>query len=73
MSAVAAKLASLRQLMSERGYDAVIVPRADEYLGEYIPARNERLHWLTGFTDRVKGRLIARHSHFQNLEIDNPL
>lgn len=36
--------------MAERGYQACIVPRADEYLGEYLPPCNERLRWLTGFT-----------------------
>ncbi len=46
----ASRLATLRRLMAERGYDALFVPRADEYLGEYIPEYNERLRWLTGFT-----------------------
>ncbi|MBV9251950.1 MAG: aminopeptidase P family protein [Acetobacteraceae bacterium] len=27
-----------------------MVPRADEHLGEYVPASAERLAWLTGFT-----------------------
>lgn len=30
--------------------DGLIVPRADEHLGEYVPPRAERLAWLTGFT-----------------------
>jgi Xaa-Pro aminopeptidase len=44
------RLDQLRGAMRDAGYDALIVPRADEYLGEYIPAHNERLRWLTGFT-----------------------
>jgi Xaa-Pro aminopeptidase len=44
------KLACVRQQMSARGLDALIVPRADEYLGEYIPEYNERLRWISGFT-----------------------
>ena len=43
-------LRALRPLLAERGYDALVVPRADEHLGEYLPAHNERLRWLTGFT-----------------------
>jgi Xaa-Pro aminopeptidase len=43
-------LAALRPLLAERAYDAYLVPRADEHLGEYLPAHNERLRWLTGFT-----------------------
>ncbi|MFT6368641.1 MAG: Xaa-Pro aminopeptidase, partial [Bacteroidia bacterium] len=43
------RLVRVRQLMKSAGYDALIVPRADEYLGEYIPAHNERLQWISGF------------------------
>ena len=32
------------------GVDAVVVPRADEHMGEYVPPSAERLQWLTGFT-----------------------
>ncbi|WOJ94904.1 aminopeptidase P family protein [Congregibacter variabilis] len=45
-----ANLDSLRKELVSRGVDAFCVPRADEYLGEYIPAHNERLRWLTDFT-----------------------
>ncbi len=44
------RLACVRQQMNARGLDALIVPRADEYLGEYIPESNERLRWISGFT-----------------------
>ncbi len=44
------KLSALRAHMQQLGVDAVIVPRADEHLGEYVAARSERLAWLTGFT-----------------------
>ena len=30
--------------------DGLIVPRADEHLGEYVPPSAERLRWLTGFS-----------------------
>jgi Xaa-Pro aminopeptidase len=44
------RLRALRAELDARGADAFCLPRADEYLGEYIPPHNERLHWLTGFT-----------------------
>ena len=44
------RLACVRQQMTARGLDALIIPRADEYLGEYIPERNERMRWISGFT-----------------------
>jgi Xaa-Pro aminopeptidase len=43
-------LASLRQELQSQHLDGFIVPRADEHLGEYVPASAERLAWLTGFT-----------------------
>ena len=43
-------LTKIRHQMSTLGLDALIIPRADEYLGEYIPERNERLRWISGFT-----------------------
>ncbi len=43
-------LPALRQELIRQGLDGFIVPRADEHLGEYVPAGAERLAWLTGFT-----------------------
>jgi Xaa-Pro aminopeptidase len=46
----AERLTALRAELSRLGLDGFIVPRADEHLGEYVPAGAERLAWLTGFT-----------------------
>jgi Xaa-Pro aminopeptidase len=43
-------LAALRNELARRDLQGFIVPRADEHLGEYVPAAAERLAWLTGFT-----------------------
>jgi Xaa-Pro aminopeptidase len=43
-------LPALRRELLRQGLDGFIVPRADEHLGEYVPASAERLAWLTGFT-----------------------
>lgn len=43
------RLTALRRAMRERGIDGLIVPREDEFQGEYVPPCNERLKWLTGF------------------------
>jgi Xaa-Pro aminopeptidase len=45
-----ARLAALRALMAADGLEAVLVPRADAFQGEYVAPRDERLAWLTGFT-----------------------
>lgn len=46
----AARVAKLRERMADLGIEGFLVPRADEYQGEYVPACSERLAWLTGFT-----------------------
>ncbi|MFO7549792.1 MAG: M24 family metallopeptidase [Haliea sp.] len=56
----ATRLAALRQLLRSRGYDALVIPRADEHLGEYIPLHNERLLWATGFTGSAGMAVILR-------------
>ncbi len=50
MNSFIGRLKAVREQMKAVGFDALVVPRADEYLGEYIPAHNERLRWLSGFT-----------------------
>jgi Xaa-Pro aminopeptidase len=44
------RLAALRAELTRRGLDGFVVPHADRYLNEYLPASEERLAWLTGFT-----------------------
>lgn len=44
------KLTALRAEMAKRGIDGFFVPRADEFQGEYVPARAERLAWISEFT-----------------------
>ena len=59
---IATRLQALRQLMEERGYDALVIPRADEHLGEYIPLHNERLLWVSGFTGSAGVVVVLRDS-----------
>jgi Xaa-Pro aminopeptidase len=44
------RLAAFRAELARQGLDGFLVPRADEHLGEYVPARADRLRWLTGFS-----------------------
>lgn len=46
----ARRLAALRAELGRRDLTGFIVPRADEYQGEYVARRAQRLAWLTGFT-----------------------
>ncbi|APH55517.1 Xaa-Pro aminopeptidase [Granulibacter bethesdensis] len=46
----ASRLAAFRAVIEGQALDGFIIPRADEHLGEYVPACAERLAFLTGFT-----------------------
>jgi Xaa-Pro aminopeptidase len=54
------RVSALRASFDALGIDAFLVPRADEYNGEYVPACAERLSWLTGFTGSAGIALITR-------------
>jgi Xaa-Pro aminopeptidase len=56
----AERTAKLREKMAALEIDGFLVPRADEYQGEYVPASAERLAWLTGFTGSAGMALIMR-------------
>ena len=47
---LAERLPALRRKLAAMGVDGLIVPRADAHQGEYVPASEQRLAWLTGFT-----------------------
>jgi Xaa-Pro aminopeptidase len=54
----AEKIAALRGAYKQQGVDGFLVPRADEYQNEYVPARGERLAWLTGFTGSAGNAVV---------------
>lgn len=54
------KLANLRAAMADAGVDGFIIPRADEYQGEYIPDSADRLRWVTGFTGSAGIAIILK-------------
>jgi len=46
----AGRVAALRRELGNQRLDGFLVPRADEYQGEYVAPYAERLLWLTGFS-----------------------
>ncbi|MDX5594050.1 aminopeptidase P family protein [Pseudovibrio sp. SPO723] len=45
-----ARLAALRGELASQGLDGFLIPREDAHQGEYVPASDCRLEWLTGFS-----------------------
>ncbi|KRR18812.1 aminopeptidase P family protein [Bradyrhizobium retamae] len=48
--ALTARLARFREELARRKLTGFVVPRADQQQNEYVPASEERLAWLSGFT-----------------------
>src|SRR5262245_58137302 len=49
-TASAPRVAALRTELARRGLTGFMVPRSDRHQNEYVPASEERLAWVTGFT-----------------------
>jgi Xaa-Pro aminopeptidase len=43
------RVAAVRQILKSQKLSGLIIPRQDEFQGEYVAAYAERLKWLTGF------------------------
>ncbi|GJM03955.1 MAG: aminopeptidase [Rhodomicrobium sp.] len=58
----AERIEALRTEMKKRNLDGFILPRSDRYLNEYVPAHDERLLWLTGFSGSAGLAIILAES-----------
>ncbi len=58
--APAERIAALRSRLEALDLAGFVVPRTDEYQGEYVPARAERLRWLTGFSGSAGLAVVLR-------------
>ena len=54
----ASRVAALRAALAGLGLDGLAVPRADRQQNEYLPASEERLAWLTGFTGSAGAAIV---------------
>ena len=52
------RVAALRAELVRRGLTGFLVPRADRQQNEYLPASEERLAWLTGFTGSAGAAIV---------------
>jgi Xaa-Pro aminopeptidase len=57
-AAAPARIAALRAELKRRGLDGFVVPRADRQQNEYLPASEERLAWLTGFSGSAGAAIV---------------
>jgi len=50
----------IRQAMADQGLDGFVVPHEDEHQNEYLPAANDRLGWVSGFTGSAGAAVILK-------------
>lgn len=54
------RLDAVRAELARQGLDGFLVPRGDEFMGEYVPAAAERLAYISGFTGSAGMAVILR-------------
>src|SRR5262249_5550948 len=79
----ASRVAELRTELKRLWLDGFVVPRADRQQNEYLPASEERLAWLTGFTgsagtavildDRAALFVDGRYTVQANTQVDGKI
>ena len=58
------KIKKLKQLFKKVNIDGYIVPKNDEYFGEYIPDCNDRLKYISGFSGSYGFALILKNKNY---------
>lgn len=48
----------IRQAMAQQGLEGFLVPHEDEHQNEYLPAANDRLGWVSGFTGSAGAAVV---------------
>lgn len=56
------RIERLRQMMTSRGWDAVVIGGSDPHSSEYPAPRWQQVKWLTGFTGEA-GDVVITHDH----------
>lgn len=75
-----AHIAAMRQYLASLDFAAIIVPRADSFLGGALSPHDERVAWLTGFTGSAgsvllgpnAGRLLTDGRYLEQARLEMP-
>ena len=58
----AQRIAAVREMMAQYGWDAIVVSGSDPHSSEYPAPRWQQVKWLTGFTGEA-GDVVITHDH----------
>ena len=62
------RIEALRSLMSDNGWDAVVITGSDPHSSEYPAPRWKQVEWLTGFTGEA-GDVVVTADHAGHLDL----
>ena len=58
------KINQLRNILNKQNCDAYLIPKNDEYFGEYVPKNKDRLKFISGFTGSTGLALILKKKSY---------
>ena len=58
------KINQLRNILNQQNCDAYIIPKNDEYFGEYVPKSKDRLKFISGFSGSAGLALILKSKSY---------
>jgi Xaa-Pro aminopeptidase len=58
------KLKKLRKYFKTHNLDGYIVPKNDEFFGEYVDERNDRLYYISSFSGSAGYALILKRKSY---------
>ena len=58
------KVNQLKNILHKESCDAYLIPKNDEYFGEYVPKNKDRLKFITGFTGSTGLALIFKNKSY---------
>ena len=58
------KIKKIKEALKRENIDGYIIPKNDEFFGEYIPDHNDRLSYISNFTGSYGFSLILKNKNF---------
>tara|TARA_E500000178_G_scaffold146796_1_gene146407 strand:- start:574 stop:963 length:390 start_codon:yes stop_codon:yes gene_type:complete len=58
------KIEKLKKIFKKEKLDGYIIPKNDEFFGEYIPDHNDRLNFITNFSGSYGFALILKNQNY---------
>ena len=58
------KINKLRKILANNKLDAYLIPKNDEFFGEYVPDHNDRLKYISNFSGSYGFSLITKNNNY---------